>query len=150
IDSVVVDDRTRDEIEHTVRAGILEAGSARLLAESGVSARVYRDGVRHGGIYLRYGGESHHVDFTDLVGESVWLYPQTDVFVDLADARARDGGDVRFGVSAAGVADVATDQPRLFFTDVDGSRQDVTCGYVVGADGSRSVCRFEVPETQRV
>ena len=45
IDSVVVDDRTRDEIEHTVRAGILEADSARLLVDSGVSDRVLRDGV---------------------------------------------------------------------------------------------------------
>ena len=24
------------------------------------------------------------VDFADLVGSSVWLYPQTDVFIDLA------------------------------------------------------------------
>jgi p-hydroxybenzoate 3-monooxygenase len=150
VDSVVVDDRTRDEIEHTVRAGILEAGSARLLAESGVSDRVYRDGVRHGGIYLRFGGTSHHVDFTGLVGESVWLYPQTDVFVDLADARARDGGDVRFGISGGRVADVTTDEPRLLYTDADGLAHEVRCDYVVGADGSRSVCRFEVPADQRV
>ena len=29
----------------------------------------------------------------------MWLYPQTDVFIDLADARARDGGVVHFGIS---------------------------------------------------
>ena len=60
----------------------------RLLAETGVYAsgheRVITDGDRHGGIYLRFGGESHHIDFEELVGASVWLYPQTDVFVDLA------------------------------------------------------------------
>ena len=34
---------------------------------------------------------------TSRVGRRVpWLYPQTDVFIDLADARARDGGDVRY------------------------------------------------------
>jgi p-hydroxybenzoate 3-monooxygenase len=150
IDSVVVDDRTRHDIEHTVRAGILEAGSARLLVESGVSDRVHRDGVRHGGIYLRFGGTSHHIDFAKLVGESVWLYPQTDVFVDLADARARDGGDVRFGVSGTRVVDVSSDQPGIVFTDADGNHQDVRCDYLVGADGSRSICRSEVPEAQRV
>ena len=40
IDSVVLDDRSRLEIENTVRAGILEADSVRLLVDSGVSDRV--------------------------------------------------------------------------------------------------------------
>ncbi|HEX8869917.1 MAG TPA: FAD-dependent monooxygenase, partial [Lentzea sp.] len=40
IDSVVVDNRTRVEIENTIRAGILEADSARLLVDTGVSDRV--------------------------------------------------------------------------------------------------------------
>lgn len=102
IESIVVDNRTRLEIENTVRAGILEADSARLLVDTGVSDRVLRDGHPHEGIDLRFGGESHRVDFRALVGESVWLYPQTDVFVDLANARERDGGDVRFGVRVYG------------------------------------------------
>src|SRR5689334_13383552 len=150
IDSVVVDDRTRDEIEHTVRAGILEADSARLLVDSGVSDRVLRDGVRHDGIYLRFGGVSHHIDFAGLVGESVWLYPQTEVFADLADARARDDGDVRFGISGTRLLDVTDDQPGIEFTDADGHTQEVRCDYLVGADGSRSICRFEIPVDSRV
>lgn len=97
IESVVVDHRTRAEIENTVRAGILEADSVRLLTETGVSDRVLRDGIAHQGIDLRFGGENHRIDFKGLAGEPSWLYPQTDVFIDLADARDRDGGDVRFG-----------------------------------------------------
>jgi 2-polyprenyl-6-methoxyphenol hydroxylase-like FAD-dependent oxidoreductase len=50
IDSVVVDNRSRAEIEQTVRAGILESGSARLLVDSGVSDRVLRDGDEHRGM----------------------------------------------------------------------------------------------------
>ena len=91
VETVVVDHRTVHEIETTHRAGILEPDSVRLLAETGVYAtgeeRVLTDGDRHGGIYLRFDGESHRVDFEDLVGASVWLYPQTEVFVDLPDAR---------------------------------------------------------------
>ena len=71
IDSVVVDHRTRDEIENTVRAGILEADSVRLLTDTGVSDRVHRDGIAHQGIDLRFGGENHRIDFQGLVGESV-------------------------------------------------------------------------------
>ena len=146
IDSVVVDNRTRSEIENTVRAGILEADSARLLVDTGVSDRVLRDGHPHEGIDLRFGGESHRVDFRALVGESVWLYPQTDVFVDLANARERDGGDVRFGVSETSV-DVGG--PAIRFVDSSGVRQEVRCDLVVGADGSRSICRAEIPDALR-
>ena len=64
------------------------------------------DGDRHGGIYLRFGGESHRVDFEELVGASVWLYPQTEVFVDLHRARTRDDGDLRYGVTETAVHDV--------------------------------------------
>ena len=149
IDSVVIDNRSRLEIEHTVRAGILEADSARLLADSGVSDRVHRDGQAHKGISLRFGGVSHRIDFAGLVGASVWLYPQTEVFVDLADARARDGGDVRFGVRDTKVVDVAADRPGVIFTDADDVEREMRCDYLVGADGAHSICRLEIPESAR-
>ena len=149
IDSVVVDNRTRSEIESTVRAGILEADSVRLLTETGVGGRVQHEGIAHRGIYLRFGGQSHLIDFQRLVGESSWLYPQTDVFTDLANARARDGGDVRFGVSGTKVADVTSNRPGIFYDDIDGVSHEVRCDYLVGADGSRSVCRAQVPESLR-
>jgi len=110
VDSVVVDHRTREEIEGTVRAGILEADSVRLLVDTGVSDRVHRDGHAHAGIDLRFGGASHRVDFQDLVGESVWLYPQTDVFLDLADA-LRD--KVRAAGFSAFVEQVRTEKGTL-------------------------------------
>ncbi|MDX6355155.1 MAG: p-hydroxybenzoate 3-monooxygenase, partial [Streptomyces sp.] len=146
IESVVVDNRTRAQIEQTVRAGILERDSVRLLVESGVSDRVLREGHEHAGIELAFGGGGHRIDFADLVGASVWLYPQTDVFVDLADARARDGGDVRFGVTDVAVEDITAARPGVRFTDADGVGQELRCDYLVGADGSRSTCRRSVPE----
>jgi p-hydroxybenzoate 3-monooxygenase len=149
IDCVVVDNRTRLEIEQTVRAGILEADSVRLLVESGVSDRVFRDGEEHEGIELRFGGVSHRIDFKALVGESVWLYPQTDVFIDLAAARERDAGDVRFGSTDTAVVDVTSDRPGILFTDADRVRQEIRCDILVGTDGSRSICRQAMPEQQR-
>jgi p-hydroxybenzoate 3-monooxygenase len=149
IESVVVDHRSRREIQETHRAGILEADSVRLLVDSGVSDRVLRDGHEHRGIDLRFGGVSHRIDFQGLVGASTWLYPQTDVFVDLADARERDGGDVRFGVSDTRVVDVAGERPGILFTDAERRPQEVRCDFVVGADGSRSVCRHEVVDRRQ-
>lgn len=148
IDSVVVEIRERSEIEHTHRAGILERDSVRVLVESGVSDRVLREGDEHRGIDLRFAGASHRIDFEALVGASTWLYPQTEVFVDLADARARDGGDVRFGVSEVSVHDVET-EPTVHFTEADGTAVELRADLVVGADGSRGVCRDLVPEAGR-
>jgi p-hydroxybenzoate 3-monooxygenase len=149
LDSVVVDNRPRREIEQTVRAGILEADSVRLLVDTGVSDRVLREGHAHDGIVLRFDGVDHRIDFQGLVGESAWLYPQTDVFIDLASARERDAADVRFGVSNTQVVDVTGTRPRIRFTDAEGVRQVVECDYLVGADGSRSACRQEIPEARR-
>jgi 4-hydroxybenzoate 3-monooxygenase len=149
IESVVVDVRTRKEIEETHRAGILEQDSVRLLVETGVSERVLHDGYRHEGIDLAFGGEGHRIDFEALVDATVQLYPQTDVFVDLADARERDGGDVRFGVRDVSVVDVTSESPGVLFTDADGVAHEVRCDYLVGSDGSRSICRQAFPESQR-
>src|SRR6186997_804821 len=111
IDTVVVDNRSRLEIEQTVRAGILESDSVRLLVDTGASDRVTRDGHEHEGIDLGFSGAGHRIDFQDLTGSSVWLYPQTDVFIDLADARQRAGGDVRFGITDTTVVDIKTEHP---------------------------------------
>lgn len=144
IESTVVEARSRAQIEQTHRAGILEHDSVRLLVDSGVSDRVLRDGHQHQGIDLRFGGVSHRIDFQGLVGASTWLYPQTDVFLDLADARERDGGDVRYGVTDTAVVDPAGDHPVLLFTDGDGVDHELRCDIVVGADGSHSRTRSAV------
>ena len=149
IETVALDTRTRHDIETTHRAGILEAQAARDLVETGVSDRILRDGHEHEGIELRFDGRAHRIDFQELVGESVWLYPQTDVFIDLADARARDGGVVHFGISDTEVLAVESDAPRVRYTASDGSRHEVRARYVVGADGSRSMCRNVIPPDRR-
>jgi p-hydroxybenzoate 3-monooxygenase len=149
IDSVAIDIRTRHEIETTHRAGILEADVAHDLVRTGVSDRVLRDGHEHEGIELRFDGRAHRIHFKALVGESVWLYPQTDVFIDLADARDRDGGAVHFGVSDSEVLDVEGDRPRVRWTDPGGSRHELRARYVVGADGSHSMCRELIPTDRR-
>lgn len=149
IESVVVDNRSYDEIATTVRAGILEPDSVRLLVDSGVSDRVLREGQEHPGVDFGFGGSRHWMDFQALVGASVWLYPQTEIFVDLAAARRRAGGDVRFGITDTAVVDVTHERPGIRFTDADGAPREVRCDYVVGADGSRSSTRQQLPAGTR-
>lgn len=149
IDSIVVEKRDKDTIHATHRAGILEAPTVRMLTDSGVDGRVLTEGHEHEGTVLRFEGESHRIDFKELVGESVWLYPQNEVFLDLADARERDGGDVRWAVTDTEVADLATDRPKIRFTDAEGEPFEIHCEILVGADGSQSICRRAIPEQER-
>jgi p-hydroxybenzoate 3-monooxygenase len=149
IDSVVVEKRDRETIHATHRAGILEAATVRMLTESGVDGRVLTEGHEHAGTVLRFQGESHRIDFQDLVGHSVWLYPQNEVFRDLAAARERDGGDVRWSVSDTEVLDLTSDRPAIRFTDAGGRAFEVRCDVLVGADGSQGVCRRSIPERER-
>jgi hypothetical protein len=89
IDSVVIDGKSRVEIEGTIRAGIVESPAAEVLAQSGVSDRIYREGMKHDGIEFHFDGHAHRFDFADLVQKSAYLYPQHEVLKDLIAVRSR-------------------------------------------------------------
>ena len=148
IESIVLDDRTRDEIEHTIRAGILENGTVDLLVESGASDRVLTEAHRHEGIELQFEGTGHRIDFEKLVGRAVYLYPQHEVLKDLLARRLADGGDIRFSHSVLEVLDGETDAPRVVGTDAEGQPFEIVADFVIGADGSRSVSRTAVVGSQ--
>ncbi|MEU7472814.1 4-hydroxybenzoate 3-monooxygenase [Streptomyces sp. NPDC044984] len=144
IESVVIDSRSREEIETTIRAGILEQGTVEILTETGASDRVRTVGQKHEGIELRFDGEGHRIDFTDTVGRAVWLYPQHEVLKDLVAARLAAGQDLRFQVTAERVEDAETDRPRVVAKDAEGNTVEIEADVVIGADGSRSVVREAV------
>jgi p-hydroxybenzoate 3-monooxygenase len=143
IESIVIDSRTRADIESTVRAGILEAGSVQALTESGASTRVLVDGHRHDGVELRIAGEGHRIDLRALTGRSVWLYPQHEVLRDLLQARLGAGQDIRFETPATHVDDGGP-RPKIIAASPDGEVLEIEADYVIGADGSRSKVREAV------
>ncbi|MDH6228432.1 MULTISPECIES: 4-hydroxybenzoate 3-monooxygenase [Streptomyces] len=144
IESVVIDSRSREEIETTIRAGILEQGTVEVLDRTGASDRVLTAGQKHEGIELRFDGEGHRIDFAETVGRAVWLYPQHEVLKDLVAARLAAGQDLRFQVTAERVEDAGTDRPRVVARDSEGGPIEIEAEVVVGADGSRGVAREAV------
>jgi p-hydroxybenzoate 3-monooxygenase len=143
IESIVLDQRTREQIESTIRAGILEQGTVEILDTLGEFSRARTVGMRHDGIELRFAGHGHRIDFPRLVGRSVWLYPQHEALKDLIAARLAAGQDLRFEVTVDRVEDDG-DLPRVLGTDADGAELVIEADFVVGADGSRSVVRAAV------
>ena len=150
IDNVVVEKRDHETIRTTHRAGILEHGSVNMLVDSGVSDRVLKAGYKHEGIDLRFGGVSHRIDFTDLVGEAVWLYPQNEVFVDLAAARERDGGQVFCSVSDTEVATRRPTPRRSPSPTRTAAPGDPLPRSWSARTAPQGICKWSIPQEQRV
>lgn len=149
ITAAVVERRSKDEIHKTQRAGILEAGTVQMLVDADIDSRVLTEGHEHPGTVLSFEGVQHRIDFQELVGRSVWLYPQNEVFLDLATAWEREGGQINWSVSDTAVEGIDADAPTITFVDEHGSPEGIEAKLIVGADGSRSRCRKLIPDDAR-
>jgi p-hydroxybenzoate 3-monooxygenase len=146
IDSVIVEARSREYVEQRLRAGVLEQPTVDLLRSTGLGERLDREGLEHGGIYLQFDGERHHVDFRDLTGgAAVTVYGQTEVVKDLIVARLAAGQHLEFGVSDTEVDELTGDRPVIRYTTADGERVELRCEAVAGCDGFHGICRPSVP-----
>lgn len=141
IESVVLENRSREYVEARIRAGILEQHTVDTLREVGMGARLDREGLEHDGIYLQYPGTRHKLDFPELCGRNVWIYGQSEVVKDLIAAQLDDGPPLLFEVSDVQPRDVDSDSPSIAFTDADGVAQVLECDVVAGTDGFHGVSR---------
>ncbi len=149
IDSVVIESRSRQEIEATIRAGVLEHGTVDLLAQSGVGERMKREGFVHNGIYLRFAARSHRIDFPDLTGgRTIMVYAQHEVIKDLVAARLAAGGKILFEVKDASVYDLDTAQPKIRFHH-QGQVEELACDFIGGCDGFHGITRPSIPSRMR-
>jgi p-hydroxybenzoate 3-monooxygenase len=146
IESVVLESRSREEVEGTVRAGVLEQGTVDLLRECGVGGRLDREAFFHRGVYLRFGGETRHVDMRALTGgRSVTVYAQQEVVKDLAAAREKYSGALHFGVEQVALHDLESAQPSISFRHGGASRR-IACDFIAGCDGAHGIVRRSLPE----
>ena len=86
IESIVIEDRSRDYVQSRIRAGMLETPTVELLDQIGVGERLHREGLEHDGIYIQIPGERHHINFKELIGKTCWVYGQTEIQRDLHEA----------------------------------------------------------------
>jgi len=146
IDSVVLEDRSREYVERRVRAGVLEQGTVDLLTELGVAGRLHREGLVHEGIELRFGGVGHRIALAELTGgRAITIYGQQEVVKDLIAARLGDGLPLHFEVSDVRVEGIEGDAPVVRWRSSDGREQQLDCDVVAGCDGFHGVCRHLLP-----
>ncbi|MGZ4359818.1 MAG: 4-hydroxybenzoate 3-monooxygenase [Gaiellaceae bacterium] len=146
IESVVLEDRSRDYVEHRIRAGVLEQGAVDLLAEAGVGERMRREGIVHHGVELQFAGERHRIALSDLTGgRSIVIYGQTEVVKDLIGARLEADLPLLFEVDDVALHELETERPRIGFRH-DGREQELQCDLIAGCDGFHGVCRPSIPD----
>ena len=146
ISSVVLESRSRDHLEHRIRAGVLEQGTRDLLVQSGVGARLEREGMQHEGCLIRFGVETRRIDFRALAGKAVTVYGQHEVVRDLIAARLEAGGELRFGAEAKAIDDVAG-SPVVHYSE-GGRARTLACDVVAGCDGFHGIARGAIPGHQ--
>jgi p-hydroxybenzoate 3-monooxygenase len=139
IESVVLEARSREYVEHRVRAGVLEQGTVDVLTETGVGERLHREGMVHHGLELRFGGTGHRIALSELAGgRAITVYGQQEVVKDLIAARLDAGGELRFEAGAE-----AVDPERGVIRLAGG--EELRCAVVAGCDGFHGVSRAAVP-----
>jgi p-hydroxybenzoate 3-monooxygenase len=145
IESIIIENRSRDYIENRIRAGLIEHWAADMLTEIGVGARLQREGLPHWGINIGINGELHRLDFKKLVDKRVTIYGQQEVVKDLVEQRLADGGPLLFEVDDVSVHDVTSDKPKIRFTH-EGKAQEIDCDFIGGCDGFHGICRPSFPD----
>ena len=146
IESIVVESHSRAYVEERVRAGVLEHQTASLLEDTGVGARMRREGLVHRGIELRFRQHGTRIDFDDLTdGKSVTVYGQQEVVKDLIAARLAAGLEILFEREVDAIDLGIADRARLRVLDDDGGEQTIEADFIAGCDGFHGPCRTAIP-----
>jgi p-hydroxybenzoate 3-monooxygenase len=145
IESVVLENCSRQHVEERVRAGVLEQNTVDLLNEIGVGERMNRQGLVHRGIELRFDGRGHRIDFDDLTGgKAVTIYAQNEVIKDLTNARLAAKGQILFEVEDVTVHDLELSTPSIRYRN-SGEDEQLCCDFIAGCDGFHGICRPYIP-----
>jgi p-hydroxybenzoate 3-monooxygenase len=149
VESVVVENRSRQYVQDRVRAGVLEQGTVDLMNATGVGERLGREGLIHRGLELRFGRHGdrrgYRIDLFALTGgKAITIYGQNKVVEDLTDARLAAGGRIFFAAEDVSVHGLDSGMPSIRFRG-DGEAVEVQCDFIAGCDGFHGVCRPSVP-----
>ena len=145
IDSVIVEDRSREHVIDRVRAGVLEQGTVDLMHAMGVGAGVQEAGLRHEGLYISFLGQRHRINLTELTGgKAITVYGQNEVVRDLIEARTETRRPLYFEAEHVGVDDLDSSQPLIRFRH-EGMDHELRCDFIAGCDGFHGVCRPSIP-----
>jgi p-hydroxybenzoate 3-monooxygenase len=143
IDNVILERHTGQYVLARIRAGLLEEGTVRLLDEVGAGGRAHAEGLLHDGIELAFAGARHRIDMKALTGKTVMIYGQTEVTLDLMNARKAAGLTTVYEAADVTPLDFDTDSPCVTYVK-DGVTHEIACDFIAGCDGFHGISRASV------
>ncbi len=129
-----------------IRAGVIESGTANILREARVSARLDTQGVVHNGFDLCCNETISRIDLKGLTGQSVIVYGQTEITWDLMEALTQGGNAPIYEANNVTIHGLESDQPILQYTK-DGQDIEVHCDYIAACDGYHGPGRQAIPKS---
>ena len=150
IESIILEKRTREQIENTIRAGVLEQGTVDLIHSLDLDDRMMTEGKVHKGIELQFNGVRYRIPIDDLTGgKKIMLYAQHEVIKDLLQARLEAGGQIYFNVKDVKLDRLESKAPQVGFIYNDES-YEIQADFIAGCDGFHGPCRQAIPEKLRI
>lgn len=143
IDNIILERHTGDYVLGRIRAGLLEEGTVALLDEAGAGQRAHHEGLVHDGIELAFGGERHRIDIKAQTGKTMMIYGQTEVTLDLMNARQAAGLTTVYEAADVTPLDFDAGNPRVTYVK-DGKTHEIACDFIAGCDGFHGVSRASV------
>ncbi len=146
VESVIFESRSRQDVEETVRAGVLEQGVINMMRQTGVSERMDAHADIDDAIDISINGSRTRIDLKELTGHQMAVWAQHEYLTDFIAKRLADGGTIFFETQVDDADGYDGDKVVIDYTTADGRHEQMTADYVVAADGSKSPYRGPILE----
>jgi p-hydroxybenzoate 3-monooxygenase len=144
VECLVLERRSPDYVLSRIRAGVLENITVSLMARLGLDTRLKAEGLPHDGFNLADGERLIRINISELTGQQVVVYGQTELTRDLMEAREERGLEVIYQAADLALHDIDRGAPYVTYT-LGGSQQRIDCNFVVGCDGFHGPSRKAIP-----
>jgi p-hydroxybenzoate 3-monooxygenase len=144
IDNVILERQSPDYVLGRIRAGLLEEGTVALLDQVGAGKRAHAEGLVHEGIELAFADRRHRIDMKAATDKTVMIYGQTEVTLDLMNARKAAGLTTVYEAKDVQPHDFDGSHRRVTWIK-DGITHTLDCDFIAGCDGFHGVSRASVP-----
>jgi p-hydroxybenzoate 3-monooxygenase len=145
VETVVIENQTREYIESRVRAGLIENRTVEILKRFGLAERLEREGMPHRGTELRHFGRRLRIPYGEGDdGRAMVVYAQQHLVADLVRLRLEAGDPLEFEVEDVRIDGVGSRRPVIAYT-AGGQGVELECDVVAGCDGFHGVSRESIP-----
>lgn len=145
IDNVILERQSPDYVLGRIRAGLLRKEPSRCSTRS-APARGPMPKAWCTGIELAFSGRRHRIDMKGATGKTVMIYGQTEVTLDLMNARKAAGLISVYEARDVQPQDFDGGRPRVSYVK-DGVTHTIDCDFIAGCDGFHGVSRASVPSS---